>query len=179
MKLLDKLWDWTPKWLLLGLAVAAGLHAWGLDRDEGVLRLAVATATADKAKAERELAKRIAAEATAVAEAVKKARAEEEAAQQLQQEKIDELRRQNRAAAGERDDARERLRILVYGLAPQSAAGPGGGNLPPAAGLAARACDASHPGFQAASGELVDRLLQLTVEADEAVRERNTCVAIR
>lgn len=167
--------DMLPGWLWAVLLAAMALQSCSHSRTIAGLTLEVATAQAGKAQAETALTGRIAAEAVAVAAAVQLARNTETAARRQQDQKINELRLQNTAAAADLVAAKQRVRLAIYGITP---AGPGGANLPTLPGFAIGPDGAARTQLQAASGVFADRLLQLADEADQVVRERNTCSAL-
>lgn len=167
--------DMLPGWLWALLLAGMALQSFDHGRTIKALKLNVATAQTGKAQADAALTGRIAAEAVAVATAVQLARDTETAARRKQDEKINELRLQNTAAAADLVAAKQRVRLAIYGLTP---AGPGGADLPTLPGFTAGPDGAARVQFQAASGVFADRLLQLADEADQVVRERNTCAAL-
>lgn len=169
--------DMLPGWLWAALLAGMALQSCGQGNTIADLKLQVATAQAAKAKADTALSDRIGAEARTVAAAVQVARYEEQVKQDKQKELINELHTQNAAAAAGLVDAQRRVRLAIYGIA-TAGTGAGGADLPKGAGLACRTQDGAGAEFQAASGILADRLLQLADKANEVTRERNICVAL-
>lgn len=163
-----KMIDWVPGWLWALMLSAVVVHS-------GVQGASINQLTVKLATTQAALTNRIAAEALAVAQALTKARSEEQARQAKQEELINELHAKNAAAAADLDDARQRVRLAIYGIAP----GASGRELPARPGLALRTQNPAGTDLQEADRDFADRLLELAAEADEVVRERSMCIFLR
>lgn len=150
--------------LLLSAAIAAHLaEVYSLEAD-------VAAAQVAKANAERVLANFISAEAQAVSAAVQRARAQERESYANLQKDFDELKHQRAADAASVVDARQRLYSLAQGADRQCRGNVPGGTT---AAVGAAGADA---GLPPADRQLIDRLLQIGDQANEARRQRDFAV---
>ena len=136
------------------------------------LKADVATAKAATATAEKNLADRIAAEATAIADAVTKARAEEQIKLKDQEVKYAALLQSNRDTRTALAGAEQRLRKL----AAEAARSEGASRTTDSAAVASRIADASPDELRPADRVLIGDLLQIAGDAKQVAEERNWLV---
>ena len=136
------------------------------------LKAHVATAEAATATAEKNLADRIAAEATAIADAVTKARAEEQIKLKDQEVKYAALLQSNRDTRTALAGVEQRLRKL----ATEAAGREGAGRAADSATVASRIADASSNELRPADRVLIGDLLQIAGDAKQVAEERNWLV---
>lgn len=163
----------TPALNVLAAAVVVGALA-GVAWTVQVAGLKTEVAVAQKSASDSaaKLSARIAAEATTIAEAVTKARANDRQALADQQGRYDELKKIQAAESVALRDTRQRL----LSLAASSTTRACGGYVPSSPTAAPGAAGASPDGLPAADGALVDGLLQLADEASTAASQRNFAV---
>lgn len=163
---------WFLKWagwqayaVFAAVLVALGLTWWG---QTVYLRGKINDAVEAKQVAEKQLSDRIAAEATAIADAVTKARAEEQT--KLKDQEVKYAKLQDAVRAGRVALAGSEQRLLQLAQAAGGAcAGPAADGSTPASGLA----PAGGSGLRQADRELIGRLLQIAGDANRVAEERN------
>lgn len=133
------------------------------------LRAEVSDAKAATALAEKNLSDRIAAEATAVADAVTKAREEEQTKLKDQEAKYATLLETNRTTRSNLARAEQRL----HKLATEAAGREGAGRAADSATVASRIADASPDELRSADRVLIGDLLQIAGDAKQVAEERN------
>jgi len=154
--------------ILLGAAAAFAYHLVRVSS----LEAQVASAQRDKATAEKALSGRVAAEALTVAAAVQKARDEERDARNNLQKDYDELKKARAGDGTQLADARQRLYNLARKRTPACTSGR---DLPPSPGPTEGA-DGAPAELPERDQQLIDRLLRLGVQANEAARQRDLAV---
>ena len=167
--------DMLPGWLWAAIVAGVMAHSCGQSIKIEAGKLSLSQEQTKVATAELALSDRIKAEAQEVASAVQTARTEEQAKFKLQSEKTDALRKENAAARADLAAANNRVRDA----SDAAAAGFGCANLPGGTTDPGRAEDDPVARFKAAGRKLTDGVLQLLMDADEAIRERNLCVSLR
>ena len=136
------------------------------------LRSEVSDAKAATALAEKNLSDRIAAEATAIADAVTKAREEEQTKLKDQEVKYAQLLESNRTTRTALAGAEQRLRKLAAeATGRESTGGPADSSA-----VASRIADASADELRPADRILIGDLLQIAGDAKQAAEERNWLV---
>ena len=151
--------------LLLALGAAWYAQVAGLKAD-------VSAADARTATAEKNLSDRIATEATAIADAVTKAREEEQTKLKDQEAKYATLLQSNRDTRVALAGAEQRLRKL----ATEAARSEGAGRATDSATVASRIADASPDELRPADRVLIGDLLQIAGDAKQVAEERNWLV---
>lgn len=136
------------------------------------LKADVATAESATATAEKNLADRIAAEATAIADAVTKARAEEQIKLKDQEVKYAALLQSNRDTRTALAGVEQRLRKLAAEAAGRESAGRAADRT----AVAGRIEDASPHELRPADRVLIGDLLQIAGDAKQVAEERNWLV---
>ena len=136
------------------------------------LRSEVSDAKAATALAEKNLSDRVAAEATAIADAVTKARDEEQAKLKDQEAKYATLLQSNRDTRTALAGAEQRLRKLATEAAGRESAGRAADS----ATVASRIEDASANELRPADRVLIGELLQIAGDAKQVAEERNWLV---
>ena len=136
------------------------------------LKADVATAKAATATAEKNLADRIAAEATAIADAVTKARAEEQIKLKDQEVKYAALLQANRDTRTALAGVEQRLRKLATEAAGRESAG----HPADSTAVAGRIENASPNELRPADRVLIGDLLQIAGDAKQVAEERNWLV---
>jgi hypothetical protein len=166
---------WFLKWAgwqayaVFAAALAAlGLTWWG---QTVYLRGKINDAVAAKQVAEKQLSDRIAAEATAIADAVTKARAEEQSKLKDQEVKYAKLQDAVRAGRAALAGSEQRLFQLA-----QAAGGACAGRAADSATVASRIADASPDELRPADRVLIGDLLQIAGDAKQVAEERNWLV---
>ena len=165
--------SWLLKWagwqayavfaaIVLALAAAWYVQVAGLKVD-------VATANSAKSTAEKNLSDRIAAEATAISDAVTKARGEEQQKLKDQEKKYATLLETNRTARVALAATEQRL----YRLAAEAAGRQGLGGRTNSTTTAGGAAEASANELRPADRKLIGELLQIAGDAKQAAEERN------
>lgn len=152
---------------VIALLIAAAWFAWR--QQSQITRLAGELSTAKQA-----LNSRIMAEDRKVIEAFELGRAQQAQALQKQKEVLDALEDQNRAAAGALERARDRVRQQLAA----TAGGPGSADVPGPDPQACESLDAYRSRVLGAARILVDGVLQVGADADEAARTFNTLILI-
>lgn len=136
------------------------------------LRAEVSDAKAATALAEKNLSDRVAAEATAIADAVTKAREEEQTKLKDQEVKYAQLLESNRTTRTALAGAEQRLRKLAA-----EATGREGTSSPAdSSAIASRIADASADELRPADRVLIGDLLQIAGDAKQVAEERNWLV---
>ena len=136
------------------------------------LRSEVSDAKAATALAEKNLSDRVAAEATAIADAVTKAREEEQTKLKDQEVKYAQLLESNRTTRTALAGAEQRLRKLAAeATGRESTSGPADSSA-----VADRIADASADELRPADRVLIGDLLQLAGDAKQVAEERNWLV---
>ena len=136
------------------------------------LRSEVSDAKAATALAEKNLSDRIAAEATAIADAVTKAREEEQTKLKDQEVKYAQLLESNRTTRTALAGAEQRLRKLAAeATGRESTGGPADSSA-----VASRIADASADELRPADRILIGDLLQIAGDAKQVAEERNWLV---
>ena len=133
------------------------------------LRAEVSDAQAATALAEKNLSDRVAAEAAAIADAVTKARVEEQIKLKDQEAKYAALLQSNRDTRTALAGAEQRLRKL----ATEAARSEGAGRTADSATVASRIADASPDELRPADRVLIGDLLQIAGDAKQVAEERN------
>lgn len=151
--------------LLLALGAAWYAQVAGLKAD-------VSTAKAATATAEKNLSDRIAAEATAIADAVTKAREEEQTKLKDQEAKYATLLETNRTTRSNLAFAEQRLRKL----AAEAARREGAGRTADSATVAGRIEETSSNELRPEDRVLIGDLLQIAGDAKQVAEERNWLV---
>jgi hypothetical protein len=157
-------WQVYAVFLAVLLALGAAWYA-----QVAGLRADVSTAKADTATAEKNLSDRIAAESTAIADAVTKARDEEQAKLKDQEAKYATLLQSNRDTRTALAGAEQRLRKLATEAAGRESAGRAADS----ATVASRIEDASANELRPADRVLIGELLQIAGDAKQVAEERN------
>lgn len=152
---------------VIALLVAAAWFTW--HQQSQITRL-----TGELSTAKQALTSRIMAEDRKVVEAFELGRARQAQVLQKQKEAIDALEDQNRAATGALADARKRLRQQLA----EPAGSPGGADVPSPGPQDCEALDAYRSRVLDAARSLVDGVLQVGADADEAARTFNTLILI-
>ena len=167
MKWFLKYAGWQAYAVFAAVLLAVAALWWG---QVAGLKADIATAQAATATAEKNLSDRIAAEATAIADAVTTARDEEQVKLKNQEVKYEKLLQSDKTNRLALDNARGRLRSI----AATSAAGRScAGNPANSATPASPAPDASEDGLRPADRALIDDLLQIAGDAKQVAEERN------
>ena len=136
------------------------------------LRSEVSAAKAATTLAEKNLSDRVAVEATAIADAVTKAREEEQTKLKDQEAKYATLLQSNRDTRTALAGAEQRLRKL----ATEAARSEGAGRAADSATVASRIADASPDELRSADRVLIGDLLQIAGDAKQVAEERNWLV---
>ena len=136
------------------------------------LRAEVSDAKAATALAEKNLSDRVAAEATAIADAVTKAREEEQVKLKDQEAKYATLLQSNRDTRTALAGTEQRLRKL----ATEAARSEGAGRTADSATVASRLADASADELRPEDRVLIGELLQIAGDAKQVAEERNWLV---
>ena len=136
------------------------------------LRSEVSDAKAATALAEKNLSDRVAAEATAIADAVTEAREEEQIKLKDQEAKYAALLQSNRDTRTALAGAEQRLRKL----AAEAARSEGASRTTDSAAVASRIADASPDELRPADRVLIGDLLQIAGDAKQVAEERNWLV---
>lgn len=165
MKWLLKWAGWQAYAVFAALALAVVL-AWVAQ--VASLKADISDAKAATAVAEKALSDRIAVEATAIADAVTKARDEEQVKRKTQEVKYEALLKSGNANRVALVGAERRLHQLASSAG--SACSEGGANSPEAAGAAP---DASPDGLRPEDRKLISGLLQIAGDAKQVAEERN------
>ena len=160
-------WQAYAVFLAVLLALGAAWYA-----QVAGLRADVSTVKAATATAEKNLSDRIAAEATAIADAVTKAREEEQTKLKDQEVKYAQLLESNRTTRTALAGAEQRLRKLAAeATGRESTGGPADSSA-----VASRIADASADELRPADRILIGDLLQIAGDAKQVAEERNWLV---
>ncbi len=169
MKWFLKYAGWQVYAVFAAVLLALAAAWWG---QVAGLRADVSAADARTAVAEKNLSDRIAAEATAIADAVTKARDEELVKLKDQEAKYATLLQSNRDTRTALAGAEQRLRKL----ATEAARSEGAGRPADSAASASRIADASADELRPADRVLIGDLLQIAGDAKQVAEERNWLV---
>lgn len=166
MKWLLKYAGWQAYAVFAAALLALAAAWWG---QVAGLKADVATAKAATATAEKNLSDRIATEATAIADAVTKARDEEQVKLKDQEAKYATLLQSNRDTRTALAGTEQRLRKLATEAAGRESAGRAADST----ASASRIADASPDELRPADRVLIGELLQIAGDAKQVAEERN------
>ena len=166
MKWLLKYAGWQAYAVFAAVLLALAAAWWG---QVAGLKADVATAKAATATAEKNLSDRIATEATAIADAVTKARDEEQVKLKDQEAKYATLLQSNRDTRTALAGAEQRLRKLATEAAGRESVGRAADST----ASASRIADASPNELRPEDRVLIGELLQIAGDAKQVAEERN------
>lgn len=169
MKWFLKYAGWQAYAVFAAVLLALAAVWWG---QVAGLKADVSAADARTATAEKNLSDRIATEATAIADAVTKARDEEQVKLKDQEAKYATLLQSNRDTRTALAGAEQRLRKLATEAAGRESAG----RTADSAAVASRIADASPDELRPADRVLIGDLLQIAGDAKQVAEERNWLV---
>lgn len=151
------------------IAVCAAASAAGWYQQQQISRL-----TAELSSARQALVIHVAAQDRKVIDAFELGRTQQARALQKQKEVLDALNEKNRAAAGDLERARDRVRQQLAA----TVGVPGGADVPSAGPQACDADNAYRNRVLEAARILVDGVLQVGADADEAARNFNALIQV-